>query len=108
MFEAIQLIGKGSSCKVYTVLSKSDNKLYAIKESSSKENEDIIKNEVSIFKQLNNESPYIIHFYDFFKGKNENNKPCLCIQLEYCEYGNIREILKKGKMNDDKQRKTFF
>ena len=97
MFEAIQLIGKGSSCKVYTVLNKSDNKLYAIKESSSKENEDIIKNEVSIFKQLNNESPYIIHFYDFFKGKNEHNKPCLCIQLEYCEYGNIREILKKGK-----------
>ena len=97
MFEAIQLIGKGSSCKVYTVLSKSDNKLYAIKESSSKENEDIIKNEVSIFKQLNNESPYIIHFYDFFKGKNEHNKSCLCIQLEYCEYGNIREILKKGK-----------
>ena len=97
MFEAIQRIGKGSSCQVYTVLSKSDNKLYAIKESSSKENEDIIKNEVSILKHLNNESPYIIHFFDFFKGKNENNKPCLCIQLEYCEYGNIREILKKGK-----------
>jgi len=97
MFEAIQRIGKGSSCQVYTVLSKQDNKLYAIKESSSKENEDIIKNEVSIFKHLNNESPYIIHFFDFFKGKNENNKPCLCIQLEYCEYGNIREILKKGK-----------
>ena len=69
MFEAIQRIGKGSSCQVYTVLSKSDNKLYAIKESSSKENEDIIKNEVSIFKHLNNESPYIIHFYDFLKGK---------------------------------------
>ena len=97
MFEAIQRIGKGSSCQVYTVISKIDNKLYAIKESSSKENEDIIKNEVSIFKHLNNESPYIIHFYDFFKGKNEHNKPCLCIQLEYCEYGNIREILKKGK-----------
>ena len=58
MFEAIERIGKGSSCQVYTVLSKSDNKLYAIKESSSKENEDIIKNEVSIFKHLNNESPY--------------------------------------------------
>ena len=97
MFEAIERIGKGSSCQVYTVLSKSDNKLYAIKESSSKENEDIIKDEVSIFKHLNNESPYIIHFYDFFKGKNENNNPCLCIQLEYCEYGNIREIIKKGK-----------
>ena len=97
MFEAIQRIGKGSSCQVYTVINKSDNKLYAIKESSSKENEEIIKNEVSIFKHLKNESPYIIHFYDFFKGKNEHNKPCLCIQLEYCEYGNIREILKKGR-----------
>ena len=102
MFEAIQRIGKGSSCQVYTVISKIDNKLYAIKESSSKENEDIIKNEVSIFKHLNNESPYIIHFYDFFKGKNEHNKPCLCIQLEYCEYGNIREILKKGRKLDIK------
>ena len=102
MFEAIERIGKGSSCQVYTVLSKSDNKLYAIKESSSKENEDIIKNEVSIFKHLNNESPYIIHFYDFFKVKNENNNPCLCIQLEYCEYGNIREIIKKGKKRDVK------
>ena len=31
MFEAIQRIGKGSSCQVYTVISKIDNKLYAIK-----------------------------------------------------------------------------
>ena len=97
MLEAIQRIGKGSSCQVYTVLNKSDNKLYAIKESSSKENEDIIRNEVSVFKILNNESPFIVHFYDFFQGKNEKNKPCLCIQIEYCEYGSIREILKKAK-----------
>ena len=97
MFEAIQKIGKGSSCQVYNVLNKRDNKIYAIKQSSSKENEDIIKNEVSIFKIFNNESPYIIQFFDFFKGKNEENKTCLCIQLEYCEYGNIREIIKKGR-----------
>ena len=102
MLEAIQRIGKGSSCQVYTVLNKSDNKLYAIKESSSKENEDIIKNEVSVFKILNNESPYIVHFYDFFEGKNEKNKPCLCIQIEYCEYGSIREILKKAKKKNIK------
>ena len=102
MLEAVQRIGKGSSCQVYTVLNKSDNKLYAIKESSSKENEDIIKNEVSVFKILNNESPYIVHFYDFFEGKNEKNKPCLCIQIEYCEYGSIREILKKAKKKNIK------
>ena len=97
MFEAIQKIGKGSSCQVYNVLSKKDNKLYAIKQSNSKSNEEIIKNEVSIFKIFNNESPYLIHFYDFFKGKNESNQICLCIQLEYCEYGNIREIIKRGR-----------
>jgi len=97
MFEAIQKIGKGSSCQVYNVLSKKDNKLYAIKQSNSKSNEEIIKNEVAIFKIFNNESPYLIHFYDFFKGKNESNQTCLCIQLEYCEYGNIREIIKRGR-----------
>ena len=97
MFEAIQRIGKGSSCQVYNVLNKTNNKIYAIKQSSSQENEEIIKNEVQIFKIFNNESPYIIKFYDFFKGKSELNKTCLCIQLEYCEYGNIREIIKHGK-----------
>jgi serine/threonine protein kinase len=97
MFEAIQKIGKGSSCQVYTVLNKNDHKVYAIKQSSSQENEVIIKNEVAIFKIFNNECPYIIKYYDFFKGKNESNQPCLCIQLEYCEYGNIREIIKQGR-----------
>ena len=97
MFEAIQRIGKGSSCQVYNVLNKVNNKIYAIKQSSSQENEEIINNEVQMFKIFNNESPYIIKYYDFFKGKNELNKTCLCIQLEYCEYGNIREIIKHGK-----------
>ena len=97
MFEAIQKIGKGSSCQVYNVLSKKDNKIYAIKQSSSNDNEAIIKNEVAVFKIFNNECPYIINYYDFFKGKNESNETCLCIQLEYCEYGNIREIIKRGR-----------
>ena len=97
MFEAIQKIGRGSSCQVYNVLCKKDNKIYAIKQSSSKENEEIIRNEVKIFKIFNNECPYIINYYDFFKGKSESNEICLCIQLEYCEYGNIREIIKHGK-----------
>ena len=96
-FEALNRIGKGSSCQVYKVLNKKDNKVYAIKISSSLENEEIIKNEVTIFKIFNNECPYLIHFYNFFKSKNELNKSCLCIQLEYCEYGNIREIIKKGR-----------
>ena len=97
MFEAIQRIGKGSSCQVFNVLNKADKKIYAIKQSSSPSNEEIIKNEVQIFKIFNNESPYIINHYDFFKGKNEKGKICLCIQLEYCEYGNIREIIKHGR-----------
>jgi myosin-3 len=97
MFEAIQRIGKGSSCQVYNVLNKADKKIYAIKQSSSPSNEEIIKNEYEIFKIFNNESPYIINHYDFFKGKNEKGKICLCIQLEYCEYGNIREIIKNGR-----------
>ena len=97
MFETIQKIGKGSSGYVYSAINKKDQIIYAIKQSSSSENNELIKNEVTIYKMFKNECPYIINFYDFFKSKNEENKNCLCIQMEYCQFGSIREIIKQGR-----------
>lgn len=100
MFEIIHKIGKGSSGYVYKALNKKDKKTYAIKQSLSQENDDLIKNEIEIYKKFKNECPNIVYFYDYFQANNESGKTCLCIQIEYCQYGSIREIIKKGKINN--------
>ena len=63
-----ELIGKGSSSCVYKVINLINNKIYALKESLSKEVEFLFKNEINIFKKLKNESEYIIK-----KSKKEKN-----------------------------------
>ena len=100
MFEIIQKVGKGSSGYVYKALNKNDKNIYAIKQSLSSENDELIKNEITVYQKFNNECPNIIHFYDYFKANNEIGKTCICMQIEYCQYGSIREIIKKGKKNN--------
>lgn len=97
MFEIIHKIGKGSSGYVYKAINKKDKNIYAIKQSLSPENDDLLKNEITIFQKFKNECSNIIHFYDYFKANNESGQTCLCIQIEYCQYGSIREIIKKGR-----------
>ena len=97
MFEIIHKIGKGSSGNVYKAINKKDKKIYAIKQSLSPENDELLKNEIIIYQKFKNQCPNIIYFYDYFKANNETGKTCLCMQVEYCQYGSIREIIKKGK-----------
>lgn len=97
MFEIIHKIGKGSSGNVYKAINKKDKKIYAIKQSLSPENDELLKNEIIIYQKFKNQCPNIIYFYDYFKANNESGKTCLCMQVEYCQYGSIREIIKKGK-----------
>jgi serine/threonine protein kinase len=97
MFEIIHKIGKGSSGYVYKAINKKDKKIYAIKQSLSPENDELLKNEITIYQKFKNECPNIIHFYDYFQANNETGQNCLCMQIEYCQYGSIREIIKKGK-----------
>ena len=99
MFEIINKIGKGSSCYVYKALNKKDQKIYAIKQSLSPENDELLKNEIIVFQKFKNQCQNIVQFYDYFKANNESGQNCLCIQIEYCQYGSIREIIKKGKKN---------
>ena len=95
--QVINKIGKGSSGSVYKAQDKKTKEIFALKQSSSKENDELIKREILIYEKFNNESPYIIKYYDFFKSKNEFNKMCLYLQLEYCHFGSIREIIKRGR-----------
>ena len=97
MLEVIHKIGKGSSGFVYKAQDKKTKTIYALKQSSSLENDELIKKEISIYRLFKNGSPYIIKYYDCFKAKNEHNKKCLYLQLEYCHFGSIREIIKHGR-----------
>jgi len=68
------------------------NKIYAIKESISKDAEFLFKNEINIFNIFQNKSPYIIHFYNYIHLPTKIN-----LELEYCQYGSLRDLLKKAK-----------
>ena len=87
-----ELIGKGSSALVYKIIDLINNKIYAVKESLSKEAEFLFKNEINIFSTFQNLNPYIIHFYNY---KILPNK--ISLELEYCQYGSLRDLLKKAK-----------
>lgn len=87
-----ELIGKGSSSCVYKIINLVNNKIYALKESLSKEVEFLFKNEINIFKLFKNECPYIVQFYNYLLLPNQIN-----IELEYCQYGSLRDLLKKAK-----------
>ena len=84
MFEIIHKIGKGSSGYVYKALNKKDKKIYAIKQSLSPENDELLKNEIAIYQKFKNECPNIIYFYDmFYKFQNHI---ILCYHLYRLKY----------------------
>ena len=87
-----ELIGKGSSSCVYKVINLINNKIYALKESLSKDVELLFKKEINIFKLFNNKCPYIVQFYNYTILPEQIN-----IELEYCQYGRLRDLLKKVK-----------
>ena len=87
-----ELIGKGSSALVYKIIDLINNKIYAEKESLTKEAEFLFKNEINIFNILQNRNPYIVHFYNYKILPHKIN-----LELEYCQYGSLRDLLKKAK-----------
>ena len=87
-----ELIGKGSSACVYKVVNLENNEIYALKQSLTKEVEFLFKNEINIFKKFKNECPYIVHFYNYLLLPSQIN-----LELEYCQYGSLRDLLKKAK-----------
>ena len=87
-----EIIGKGSSAYVYKITNLDNNKAFAIKESKTKESEHLLKNEILIFQYFENECPYIVHFYDYSINPNK-----IKLQLEYCKYGSLNDLIKQAK-----------
>ena len=93
-------LGSGNYGNVYKVLNKKDNKYYALKEIS--DFDENTKNEINILSHINH--PNIIKYYESFI-QNENSfsqKEKLYIVMEYCEKGDLRQLIKDYK---DKNKK---
>lgn len=93
-FDILTKIGSGSFGTVYKVRRKADNVLYVIKniriiELSYKEQNDAI-NECQILAQL--VSPYVVKYFDSFIEKG-----ALLIVMEYCNRGDLQNLIKKAK-----------
>jgi len=95
-FKIIKEIGKGGFGRVIQVLSKSDNKYYAIKEIPIKgepiENKEYFQNEAIILSKFNCEN--IVKYYD--SSKDENN---FYILMEYCNGKNLRNFIDENINN---------
>eukprot|EP01036_Dinobryon_divergens_P022734 gene22734-31020_t len=93
-FEVLLKLGSGSFGTVYKVRRLADNKPYVIKnvriiDLSRREQAEAI-NEVQILAQL--DSVYVVKYYDSFIEKD-----CLFIVMEFCNRGDLQNLLKKAK-----------
>ena len=95
-FKIIKELGKGGFGRVMHVLSKSDNKEYAVKEipikDETREKIESYQKEAVILSKFNCEN--IVKYYD--SSKDENN---IYILMEYCKGENLRNFLDKNINN---------
>ena len=96
-FKKIKELGKGGYGRVNQVLSKLDNKYYAIKEIPI---EELVKdriqnfeNEVNIFSKFDCNN--IVKYYDSSKDKNN-----IYILMEFCDGEDLRKFIDKYKNNN--------
>ena len=96
-FKIINEIGKGGFGRVMQVLSKSDNKSYAIKEipitGEPLEKIESYQNEAIILSKFNCEN--IVKYYD--SSKDENN---IYILMEYCNGENLKNFIDENVNNN--------
>lgn len=93
-FEILSRLGSGSFGTVYKVRRIEDNNTYVIKsvrivDLSYKEQSEAI-NEVRILSQMN--SKYVVKYFDSFISEDS-----LHIVMEYCNKGDLQNLLKKAK-----------
>lgn len=104
-YEIICKIGQGSFGTVYKVKRKSDKQILVMKmikiPTLSKKHQQESLHEVTILSSLNN--PYIVKYYESFV---ENST--LHIIMEYCEKGDLSQVLKKQPLSEGKIWKFFI
>lgn len=93
-YKNIKYLGEGSFGKVYLIQSNLDQKLYALKMITIRQDDNsaMIKNEVRILKKLDN--PHIIHFKEFFYTKKPSS---FYIITEYVDGGDLSSYLDRLK-----------
>ena len=99
-YEFIQIIGKGNFGCISKIKRKSDNEILVWKEidygkMSEKEKSQIVS-EVNILRELKHDN--IVKYYDRIIDK-KNTK--IYIVMEYCEGGDIGQLIKKCKKNKE-------
>jgi NIMA (never in mitosis gene a)-related kinase len=104
-YEMICKIGQGSFGTVYKVKRKADKQVLVMKmikvPTLSKKHQQESLHEVTILSSLNN--PYIVKYYESFV---ENST--LHIIMEYCEKGDLSNLLKKQTLSEAKVWKFFI
>ena len=104
-YEMICKIGQGSFGTVFKVRRKSDKQILVMKmikiPTLSKKHQQESLHEVTILSSLNNS--YIVKYYESFV---ENST--LHIIMEYCEKGDLSQILKKQPLSESKVWKFFI
>ena len=104
-YEILTKIGQGSFGTVFKVRRKSDRQILVMKlikmQSLSKKNQQDSVSEVKILSSLN--SPYIVKYFDSFV---ENST--LHIVMEYCEKGDLSQVMKKQQLSQSKIWKFFI
>ena len=97
-------IGEGAFGHVYKVLNKTDNKYYALKEIL--EFDKNTKKEIEILSSIKHEN--IVKYYNSFiqKDNSFSQEEKLYIVMEYCEKGDLRNLIKSHKEKNEKIREN--
>ncbi|KAK4412990.1 Serine/threonine-protein kinase Nek6 [Sesamum alatum] len=94
-YAVIEQIGRGSFGATFLVLHKPENKKYVLKKIRlSKQTEKFKRTayqEMNLIAKL--QHPYILEYKDAWVDKGS----CICIVTDYCEVGNISEIMRKTR-----------
>ena len=99
-YEVLEHVGKGSFGAVTKIRRKNDNKILVWKEISygkmkEKEKQQLVS-EVNILRELRH--THIVKYYDRIIDK-VNSK--IFIVMEYCERGDLGQVIKKCKREND-------
>lgn len=94
-YAVIEQIGRGGFGATFLVLHKPQNKKYVLKKIRlSKQTEKFTRTayqEMNLIAKLRH--PYILEYKDVWVDKGS----CICIVTDYCEVGNISEIMRKTR-----------
>ncbi|KAG6427055.1 hypothetical protein SASPL_111294 [Salvia splendens] len=93
-YEAIEQIGKGAFGAAFLVLHKTENQKYVLKKIRLSKQSEKVKNkafqEMELIAKLSH--PYIVECKDAWVEKGN-----ICILTNYCESGNISDVMRKAR-----------